>query len=103
MNGGVKINKSALVRQYGCCWETIDRRLNPEKYKYKRKTRIYTSKLDEYKNLIDEKFEMMEKGLELGEKETNLKIVKKMLEKKMNINLISELTGLTKEEIESLL
>ena len=47
--------------------------------------------------------EMMEKGLALGEKETNLKIVKKMLEKKMDINLISELTGLTKEEIESLL
>ena len=46
---------------------------------------------------------MMEKGLELGEKETNLKIIKKMLEKKMDINLISELTGLTKEEIESLL
>ena len=46
---------------------------------------------------------MMEKGLELGEKETNLKIVKKMLEKKMDINLISELTGLTIEEIESLL
>ena len=39
MNGCVKINKSALVRQCGCCWETIDRRLNPEKYKYKRKTR----------------------------------------------------------------
>ncbi len=24
--GDVKINKSALARQYGCCWETIDRR-----------------------------------------------------------------------------
>ena len=47
--------------------------------------------------------EMMEKGLELGEKETNLKIIKRMLEKKMDINLISELTGLTKKEIESLL
>ena len=47
--------------------------------------------------------EMMEKGLELGEKETNLKIIKRMLEKKMDIDLISELTGLTKEEIESLL
>ena len=46
---------------------------------------------------------MMEKGLELGEKETNLKIIKRMLEKKMDIDLISELTGLTKEEIESLL
>lgn len=57
MNGGVKINKSALARQYGCCWETIDRRLNPDKYKHKRKKRIYISKLDEYKNLIDEKLE----------------------------------------------
>ena len=23
--GGDKLNKSALARQYGCCWETIDR------------------------------------------------------------------------------
>ena len=30
--GGEKVNKSVLARQYGCCWETIDRRLNPEKY-----------------------------------------------------------------------
>ena len=30
--GGEKVNKSELARQYGCCWETIDRRLNPEKY-----------------------------------------------------------------------
>ena len=42
-------------------------------------------------------------GRALGEKETNLKIVKKMLEKKMDIDLISELTGLTKKEIENLL
>lgn len=26
--GGEKLNKSALARQFGCCWETIDRRLN---------------------------------------------------------------------------
>lgn len=57
MNGGVKINKSALARQYGCCWETIDRRLNPEKYKREKSKRIYASKLDEFKNLIDEKIE----------------------------------------------
>lgn len=31
--GGEKVNKSALARQYGCCWETIDIRLNLEKYK----------------------------------------------------------------------
>lgn len=55
--GGEKLNKSALARQYGCCWETIDRRLNPSKYKLERKVRIYTSKLDKYKNIIDEKIE----------------------------------------------
>ena len=33
MLGGEKVNKSALARQYGCCWRTIDRRLNPDKYK----------------------------------------------------------------------
>ena len=37
IDGGEKINKSALARQYGCCWETIDRRLNPDKYKKERK------------------------------------------------------------------
>ena len=38
-----------------------------------------------------------------GEKKANLKIAQKMLEKKMDINLIAELTGLTEEEIKSLL
>lgn len=37
VDGGEKINKSALARQYGCCWRTIDRRLNPEKYKKEKK------------------------------------------------------------------
>jgi len=55
--GGEKVNKSALARQYGCCWETIDRRLNPEKYQKEKKIRIYTSILDPYKNIIDEKLE----------------------------------------------
>ena len=55
--GGEKLNKSALARQYGCCWETIDRRLNPDKYKKERKIRIYKSMLDSYKNIIDEKIE----------------------------------------------
>ena len=31
--GGEKVNKSELARQYDCCCRTIDRRLNPEKYK----------------------------------------------------------------------
>ena len=36
IDGGEKINKSSLARQYGCCWRTIDRRLHPEKYKTNR-------------------------------------------------------------------
>lgn len=55
--GGEKMNKSALARQYGCCWETIDKRLNPEKYKQEKKKRIYTSILDPYKEIIDAKIE----------------------------------------------
>ena len=57
MVGGENINKSALARQYGCCWETIDRRINPEKYKKEKKKRVYKSMLDPYKNIIDEKIE----------------------------------------------
>lgn len=57
MRGGEKMNKTALARQYECCWRTIDRRLNPNKYKTYSKKRIYISKLDEYKTIIDEKIE----------------------------------------------
>ncbi|MDD2181720.1 MAG: IS21 family transposase [Bacilli bacterium] len=49
------INKSELAKRYNCCWRTIDRRINPEKYKRDKKPRIYTSKLDEYKHIIDAK------------------------------------------------
>ena len=55
--GGEKINKSELARQYGCCWRTIDRRLNPEKYHKEKTKRIYKSMLDDYKSIIDEKLE----------------------------------------------
>ncbi len=55
--GGVKVNKSALARQFNCCWETIDRRLNPKKYERERKKREYHSILDPYKQIIDEKIE----------------------------------------------
>lgn len=37
LKGGEKLNKSALARQYNCCWKTIDRRLNPDKYKKEKK------------------------------------------------------------------
>ena len=59
--GGEEVNKNALARQYGCCWETIDRRFNPEKYKTEKKVRVYTSKLDPFKNIIDEKIENIRK------------------------------------------
>ena len=32
LKGCAKVNKSALARQYECCWRTIDRKLNPKKY-----------------------------------------------------------------------
>ena len=57
MSGGERLNKTALANQYGCCWRTIDRRFNPEKYQKEKKIRVYTSMLDPYKNIIDEKLE----------------------------------------------
>ena len=57
VNEGDKINKSQLVRQYGCCWRTIDRRLNFDKYRKEKKKRVYTSKLDKLKKIIDCKLE----------------------------------------------
>lgn len=55
MLGEGKVNKSALARQYNCCWETIDRRLNPEKYRTIKKKRTYSSILDPY-NLQTDSF-----------------------------------------------
>lgn len=55
MIGGDKINKSKLARKYNFCWRTIDRRLNPDKHKKNKKERIYISKLDKYKEIIDRK------------------------------------------------
>jgi len=43
-----------------------------------------------------------EEGKEEGSKESKIEIAKSMLKKNMAINLISELTGLTKEEIKKL-
>lgn len=55
MIGGDKINKSKLARKYNFCWRTIDRRLNLDKYKKNKKERIYISKLDKHKEIIDRK------------------------------------------------
>ena len=51
------MNKTQLARQFNCCWETIDRRLNPGKYQKDKKERIYTSMLDPFKLVIDQKLE----------------------------------------------
>ena len=48
MLGGDKINKSKLARKYNFCWRTIDRRLNPDKYKKKNKNEIKISFLGRY-------------------------------------------------------
>ena len=54
-------------------------------------------------NMIDE---AKEKGIETGKKmgidERNLEIAKNMLKKKLDINTISECTGLSLEEIQNL-
>ena len=53
--GGEKVNKTELARQHNCCWRTIDRRLNPDKYKKESKPRVYKSMLDPYKEIISTK------------------------------------------------
>ena len=40
MLGGSKMHKTNLARQYGCCWRTIDSRLNPDKCQKEKKVRI---------------------------------------------------------------
>ena len=44
----------------------------------------------------------IEQGIEQGENNKSIEIAKNMLNKNMNINIISEVTGLSKEEIENL-
>ena len=44
----------------------------------------------------------LEKGEKLGEQKNQIKVVKAMLKKNMDINEISEITGLSKEEIEKI-
>ena len=44
----------------------------------------------------------LEEGIEKGEKESKLKIAKKLLERKMSTKEIAEITGLKEEEIEKL-
>ena len=43
---GKKVIKSALARQYSCCWRTIDRRLNTSKYNFEKNKRIYSNSIE---------------------------------------------------------
>ena len=59
--------------------------------------------LVKYNEIEDAKKEGKTEGKAEGIKEKTLKIAKNMLKKKMNIKDISEITGLTEEEINSLI
>ena len=51
------LNKSELARRMNCSRQTINAKLNKQNNANTRKKRIYTSKLDEFKDLIETKVE----------------------------------------------
>lgn len=57
MGGGEFVNKSEIARRFGCSWITVDRKINPDKYRKERKTRKYQSKLEPYKEIIKNKLD----------------------------------------------
>ena len=85
-----KLNKSTLFRRY--MTEEEDKR------------KIFNSRISsaERKGLERGMKKGIEQGIEQGENNKSIEIAKNMLNKNMNINIISEVTGLSKEEIENL-
>ena len=63
---------------------------------------LYDKELHEEKLRITELEEAREKGIEIGTKRSILETARNMLKKKLDINLIAECTGLSKEEISNL-
>ena len=63
---------------------------------------LYDKELHEEKLRITELEEPREKGIEIGTKRSILETARNMLKKKLDINLIAECTGLSKEEISNL-
>ena len=51
------LNKSELARRMNCSRQTISSKLNKQKYSRAKEKRIYSSKLDEFKDLIETKVE----------------------------------------------
>ena len=74
-----------------------------EAYTYdKDKMEAYMERVDKWEATKKAKEEGFEQGTKQGSKEKELEIAKKMLEKGMDIQVISELTNLSKEEINEL-
>ena len=63
---------------------------------------LYDKELHEEQLRITELEEARDKGFDAGKKESVLETARNMLKKKLDINLIKDCTGLTKEEINSL-
>ncbi len=61
-----------------------------------------TEELLKYEEYLYGKNEGLKEGKNVGIKEKSIEIAKNMLNKKMDIKIISEMTGLSKEEIENL-
>ena len=49
------MNKSKLARIHNCCWKTIDRKLNPDKYKKTSKKREYSNIIKNFEEVIKSK------------------------------------------------
>ncbi|OQX99173.1 MAG: hypothetical protein B6I20_10230 [Bacteroidetes bacterium 4572_117] len=79
-------------------------KLKPEEYKQ------YEASVNAYRDIFNIKSTYLEKGIkkgikkgiEKGEKKKAIKVAKRMIEKGMDISLISEMTGLTGKEINTL-
>ena len=76
------MNKSELARRYGCCWRTIDRRLNPD---------ILDIIIEDEDEIIaNSLFEKgISQGVSQGIEQRNIEIAKKMLEEESNIDFQS--------------
>ena len=71
-------------------------KLKPAEYKQ------YEASVNAYRDIFNIKNTYLEKGIEKGEKKKAIKVAKKMIKKGMDISLISEMTGLTENEINTM-
>ena len=62
----------------------------------------YEASINAYRDIKNSVDTAFEKGIEKGENKNAIKVAKKMIKKEMDISLISEMTGLTEKEINTL-